>query len=167
MLLRSVARALRGGCAGPGGAARLAVCVLLLVLVGAAPAPAHTFARLAGAVDVACTPTRFGPVVQAAAFVRNLEFRPIVLTHALLVVETKRVGDPFFRRKAVDNLLFSPWKKKLNPVLLSGEKRVGRIELLVSRDTRFARGLLIVHVWGEPFFRVAVDVDRCDLLVDP
>jgi hypothetical protein len=141
----------------------IALGVLLLSLTGLAPASAHDLPRLAGNAAAACAPTQFGTVVEAAAFVRNLEFRPVLLTHALLIVETKRAGDGFFRRKAVDNLLLSSWNHGFDPVLQPGEKRVGRVELLVPSDTLFVRSILLVHVFGESFFRFAVDVDRCDL----
>lgn len=140
-------------------APRVALCALLLWATSAVPAQAHPVARLAGGVDVSCD----GNSAEYRVEVSNADTHPVTLTHALFFFQTHVQGERFWRPATVTNLLEEGEKGGVDPALAPGEQKaqVAMVDLVPTENVAHVRGILIVHVLGEPFWRIAVDVDAC------
>jgi hypothetical protein len=148
----------------------LALVTLALwgLLAATAPAEANHWpplrprTPLAGGVDVNCD----GPSAELRAEVRNPGTQNVTLTHALLYVYTHEAGKPFWNQPTITNLLLEEEATPTTParydfVLSPGEQKgqAQMMSLVPGIDRVYA--ILWVHVQGEPFWRVARDLDFC------
>jgi hypothetical protein len=143
---------------GPGIAPVLAAWLLILTAGAATPAGAHSLARLSGGVDVACDASSAETRVE----VRNSGAQPVILTHALFYFQTHIAGESSWRPATVSNLL-EEGDGTFDHVLSPGEQKgsASIFDFAPTENVAHVRGVLLVHVLGEPFWRVALDVDAC------
>jgi hypothetical protein len=140
----------------------LTAVALGLLLASSTPAYANHVAQLSGGVDVRCD----GPSAEYRAEVRNAGTRNVVLTHALLYVYTHEEGKASWNEPTVANLLETAEATSTDPAqfdfILSPDEQKGQAAMLslVPGVDRVA-AILWVHVEGEPFWRIALDIDRC------
>lgn len=148
----------------------VALSALALTLLPETIAPAQAShwslplqrAPLVGGVDVNCN----GPSAELRVEVRNPGTQDVTLTHALLYVTTHEAGKPFWNQTTVTNLLLEEEATPTTParydfVLSPGEQKgqAQMMSLVPGIDRVYA--ILLVHVQGEPFWRVARDLDFC------
>jgi hypothetical protein len=119
-------------------------------------------APLAGGVEVNC----HGPSAELRVEVRNAGTQDVTLTHALLYVTTHEAGKPVWNQTTITDLLLEEEATPTTParydfVLSPGEQKgqAQMMSLVPGVDRVYA--VLLVHVQGEPYWRVAQDFDFC------